>query len=167
MDRSDFIGAMRHVANSVSVVTTNGSAGRHGATVSAFCSVSADPPTALVCLHAKSRIADLVVKNREFNINILAQENRHFAERFAGMHDAAISDRFDGITVSDHTIPELPGATVLGCRVDQCLLSGSHRVVIGRVRSVTNGTKHPLTYLDGAYHQVMPLGHETVMERVQ
>ena len=150
---------MRNVANSVSVVTTNGKAGRHGATVSAFCSVSADPPTALVCLHGKSRIADLVVRNQKFNINILAQGTKHFADRFAGVHDFEISDRFDGIEVDrlSDAVPQLPGSTVLVCDVDQCIDSGSHKIVIGRVLSVTNGAKHPLTYLDGNYHQVTPL----------
>ena len=54
--REEFIEALRGVASSVSVVTTDGAAGRHGATVSAFCSVSADPPTLLVCLRGQSRI---------------------------------------------------------------------------------------------------------------
>ncbi|MEM7069557.1 MAG: flavin reductase family protein [Pseudomonadota bacterium] len=157
LDRAEFIGAMRNVANTVSVVTTNGDAGRHGATVSAFCSVSADPPTALVCLHGMSRIADLVQKNGNFNINILAEGTRHYADRFAGMHDGSISDRFEGIDTDPDAIPELPGATVLICEIDQCIPSGSHVIVIGKVRAVSNGDKHPLTYLDGAYHQVTPL----------
>lgn len=157
MDRTDFIGAMRNVANSVSVVTTDGIAGRHGATVSAFCSVSADPPTALVCLNSKSRIADLVVKNGTFNINILAQGSKHFAERFAGMHDAGITNRFEGIDTGESDMPELPGATILNCEIDQCIISGSHHIIIGKVKAVKNGTKQPLTYLDGAYHQVLPL----------
>lgn len=160
MDRTDFIGAMRHVANSVSVVTTNGEAGRHGATVSAFCSVSADPPTALVCLNARSRIADLVDKNGRFNINILPRGAKHFAERFAGLHDASISDRFEGIDIGGNDLPELPGATVLTCITDQCILSGSHHIVIGKVQAVLNGEKSPLTYLDGAYHQVSPINDD-------
>ena len=64
--RQDFINAMRTVASSVSVVTTDGPVGRHGATVSAFCSVSADPPTLLVCLNSGSRIARTVAENGQF-----------------------------------------------------------------------------------------------------
>ena len=56
--RTAFIHAMRGVAARVTVVTTNGKAGQRGATVSAFCSVSADPPTILVCLNKSSGIAD-------------------------------------------------------------------------------------------------------------
>ena len=45
VDRSLFIEAMRHVAQSVTVVTTQGDDGPTGATVSAFSSLSADPPS--------------------------------------------------------------------------------------------------------------------------
>ena len=56
LGRDNFLQAMRRVASSVTVVTTDGPHGRHGATVSAFCSVSADPPSVLICLRADSRI---------------------------------------------------------------------------------------------------------------
>ena len=70
VSRERFVGAMREVAASVTVVTTDGPCGRHGATVSAFSSVSADPPTVLVCLHADSRIAKAVemLKQPETNL---------------------------------------------------------------------------------------------------
>lgn len=58
LQRDDFIAAMRQIASTVAVVTTAGPGGKHGATVSSFCSVSADPPTMLVCLHGASRIAE-------------------------------------------------------------------------------------------------------------
>ncbi|MGC2033262.1 MAG: hypothetical protein WA642_24820 [Steroidobacteraceae bacterium] len=37
VERDDFNHAMRSVANSVAVVTTDGAAGCHGATVTVFC----------------------------------------------------------------------------------------------------------------------------------
>ena len=68
--RKSFISAMRRVASSVTVVTTDGPGGRHGATVSAFYSV-ADPPSALVCLKADSRIARSVsARNGVFCVNV-------------------------------------------------------------------------------------------------
>ncbi|TGV53477.1 flavin reductase, partial [Mesorhizobium sp. M2D.F.Ca.ET.160.01.1.1] len=42
--------AMSHFAGHVHVVTTDGPAGKRGATVIAACSVSDTPPTILVCL---------------------------------------------------------------------------------------------------------------------
>ena len=89
--RTAFIHAMRGVAASVTVVTTNGKAGQRGATVSAFCSVSADPPTILVCLNKSSGIADAVAENGLFNVNILRNDQAMIARRFAGNDDGQLS----------------------------------------------------------------------------
>ncbi len=150
IDRETFIAAMRRVASSVSVVTTDGPAGRHGTTVSAFCSVSADPPTVLVCLHGGSRIAALVGDNGIFRVNILPAEAAEIADRFAGKDDADVTDRFDGIAASGD-VPEITGATSLKCTVTQTVTEGSHLICFGRVTDVTLGQDIPLTYLAGQY----------------
>ena len=97
VSRDAFITTMRQVAASVAVVTTDGPAGRYGATVSTFCSVSADPPTVLICLSAERRIAKAVRDNQYFCVNLLSQNHIAIANRFAGMDDARVSDRFSGI----------------------------------------------------------------------
>ncbi|GEB48536.1 flavin reductase family protein [Streptomyces cacaoi] len=45
---------MGNAATGVTVVTTDGPHGRYGQTVSAMCSVSADPPALLVCVTVRS-----------------------------------------------------------------------------------------------------------------
>ena len=157
-NRAEFINAMRRVASSVTVVTTDGVAGRHGATVSAFSSVSADPPTVLVCLHAKSRIAAAVQGNGRFCVNVLPDHSDIIADRFAGVHDADTPDRFAGIICrgGKGKPPEIDGSTSFDCAVDNIVTAGSHLVVFGRVQSVGTGARDPLTYLDGAYHRVTP-----------
>lgn len=151
MNRETFIRALRFVANSVTVVTTNGEAGRHGATVSAFCSVSADPPTVLVCLNATSKIGELVAQNKVFNVNVLPEGSEAIAKRFAGAEDASFDDRFEGIAITDDAVPALVDATVFQCRLQQLEQSGSHLIAIGRVEATMGGGKPPLTYFDGAY----------------
>ena len=153
MARDDFIAAMRNVAHSVSVVTTDGTAGRHGATVSSFCSVSADPPQMLICLHDKSRIARLVRDNDRFCINVLPQELGNVADRFAGRDDAVVADRFDGVewNRSDAACPSINGAIAFHCHVDTGHVSGSHGVFVGNVKRVEGTFHRPLTYLDGSY----------------
>ena len=156
--RQTFIDAMRVVANSVTVVTSDGSAGRHGATVSAFSSVSADPPTILVCLRSQSRIAQAVMANGVFCVNVLPGSSEHIAERFAGRHDAHIANRFDGIrtTSAYGSAPAIEGATAFACIVEQVVTSGSHRIFIGLVCEVRRGGPEPLTYFDGRYHSILP-----------
>lgn len=155
--RDAFIGAMRRVATSVTVVTTDGPGGRHGATVSAFSSVSADPPTILVCLKSESRIARAVWANGTMCVNVLPQSSAHIAKRFAGHDDAVVGDRFDGI---DHRGPRgepptIDGATVFFCSLTQNIVAGSHVIMVGEVQNVRDGMTEPLAYLGGAFHRVV------------
>lgn len=157
--RNAFVRAMRTVASTVTVVTTDGPAGRQGATVSAFSSVSADPPMVLVCLNSNSRIAAAVAGNGCFHVNLLPQTHRHVADRFAGCHDSQVSDRFEGIDCfpMGGEAPAISGATVFCCDVRESLLAATHQVFFGTVDDVFHGGAKPLTYLDGAYHRTVPL----------
>lgn len=158
VSRTAFIRAMRTVASSVTVVTTSGPGGRHGATVSAFCSVSADPPSALVCLKADSRIAQSVAANGSFCVNVLPSARQDVAERFAGLHDDQVADRFDGIAWIPGLggAPLIRGSTAFSCELRQTVEFGTHLIFIGHVLEVWEGGPEPLAYLNGAYHRVVP-----------
>jgi flavin reductase (DIM6/NTAB) family NADH-FMN oxidoreductase RutF len=162
-NRAAFIEAMRMVASSVAVVTTDGDAGCHGATVNAFSSVSADPPTMLVCLRAQSKISQMVMQNGVFNLNVLSDGADYTASRFAGAHDAEIADRFDGIACDRNGVPSIDGATTFKCTVGQSMMSGSHQIYIGHVTAIDGGVDLPLTYMNGTFHSVVP--HQTSDEK--
>lgn len=168
VDASDFVRAMRHVASSVTVVTTQGPAGCHGATVSAFCSVSADPPQVLVCVRADSRIARTIRSNGCFCVNVLAGEASLIADRFAGRHDDRVGDRFDGIAIDAPSAagPVIDGSTAFACELESALPSGSHLICVGRVIQVKSGAKAPLAWMDGAYHRVIPRIESEVAQSV-
>ena len=156
--RDRFISAMREVASSVAIVTTDGAAGRHGATVTAFASVSADPPTVLVCLRSASRIAQLAEANGCFCLNVLPSDATDIADRFAGRDDERLSDRFAGIDFCGMPgqPPLIDGATAFSCRLDRLFRSGSHSILTGIVTGAQCAAVDPLTYRDGAYHRVVP-----------
>jgi len=150
-NRDDFISAMRTVAHSVTLVTTDGPAGLHGATVSAFCSVSADPPMVLVCLNEGSEIFRTVTANKTFSVTVLPEGSQHLADRFAGRQDHELSSRFEGLEVID-AVPQVKGATVFNCEIANSIPSGTHHVLLGRVVSCSRGDQNPLNYYDGNYH---------------
>lgn len=156
--RATFIAAMRGVACPITVVTTDGPGGRHGATVSAFASVSADPPTVLVCLMADSRIAGAVTANGAFCVNVLDDASAAIADRFAGRHDTLIENRFNDVPCdgAPGEAPRIARATSFGCRIVHKVQSGSHLVVLGGVLDVRAALENPLTYRNGAYHRVVP-----------
>ena len=55
--------AMACLGAAVSIVTTDGKAGRAGFTASAICSVTDDPPTLLVCINRSSSTYSNVTRN--------------------------------------------------------------------------------------------------------
>jgi len=157
VEREAFLAAMRQVAATVTVVTTEGTAGRAGATVSAFTSLSADPPSVLVCLRADSRIAQTVLENRAFCVNVLPEDAADVARAFAGPSPDDPADRFRGlgITPGAHG-PLLPRATSFSCALTEHVLHGTHAICIGAVRALAVAGERPLTYLSGDFHRVRP-----------
>jgi flavin reductase (DIM6/NTAB) family NADH-FMN oxidoreductase RutF len=156
--RDAFVRTMRRVANSVAVVATDGPGGCHGATVSAFSSVSADPPMILVCLRSGSRIAEAITANGNLCVNVLPQDRHDLANRFAGRDDHLVEDRFSGVDYfgDQGTAPEIDGATIFSGSVEQIVAAGSHSIFICQVLSAREGAAAPLAYLDGTYHCVVP-----------
>lgn len=145
--RADFIAAMRGVANSVTIVTTDGPAGRRGATVSAFASVSADPPMILVCLHAQSTIAAKVRENGIFCVNVLPEGASELAIRFSG----ATETPWENQDYDSTSAPRLPGATTFLARVASVTEQGSHVIVFGEVFEAASSGSRPLIYVDGGF----------------
>lgn len=154
--REGYIKAMRQIAGSVAVVTTDGPAGRLGATVTAHCSVSADPPTLLVCLRTASRICRAVETNGVFTLNIMPENAHAVARAFSGEFDDVRPDRFEGIELIERTglAPAIAGVVSFACRVQRTEGQESHTIVIGRVAATVADDQLPLTYLDGAYRGV-------------
>lgn len=157
LTRDAFIAAMRHVASTVTVVTTDGPAGRMGATVSAFSSLSADPPSVLVCLKSDSRIATAVRGNGVFCVNILPEDAVELAQCFAGAFDSTQPDRFGDLDVTmTEEGPILPRATAFSCSLNKAILHGSHAICVGDVTGISNAGEKPLTYMSGTFHVVQP-----------
>lgn len=157
MDRDSFICTMRAVASPVTIVCTNGPIGRHGATVSAMCSVSADPPSLLVCLNSRSSIARFVEENGAFSVNLVSEGQSVLARAFAGQRDALGQRTFATGSWSDGPLglPTLKGASaVFYCLVKRCYQHSSHRIVIGSVVEAVRSDDIPLTYYDGVFCQL-------------
>jgi len=148
---------MSHAACTVNVVTTDGSAGRHGVTVSAMVSVSADTPrpTLLVCIHHLSPVADALLENGVFCVNVLREDQAHISDTFAGRSGAHGSAKFGCTqwTTQLTGAPRVADALVaFDCRVTGSDRIGSHFVVLGSVEDIfVAGTGAPLIYANRAY----------------
>ena len=148
---------MSHAACTVNVVTTDGVAGRHGVTVSAMVSVSADTPqpTLLVCIHHRSAVAAAVLKNGVFCVNVLRDDQAHISDNFAGRSGVAAprSSTAPTWTTQVTGAPRVVDSLVaFDCRVTASERVGSHFVVFGSVQDIfVAGTGAPLIYANRAY----------------
>ena len=151
--REKFLSAMSNVANSVTVVTTDGPGGKHGATVSSFCSVSADPPTVLVCLNRSGPTHDAIAANGVYCVNVLPEGMKEIARVFAGQTGKDGAERFTGADWQQAAgnAPALFGVTALHCKVDEAVEATSHTIFIGTVTGIQDGDEPPLIYLNRKY----------------
>jgi flavin reductase (DIM6/NTAB) family NADH-FMN oxidoreductase RutF len=155
--RQQFLVGMSHAACTVNVVTTDGVAGRHGVTVSAMVSVSADTPqpTLLVCIHHLSPVAEAVLKNGVFCVNVLRDDQAHISDHFAGRSAVRGKAKFDCATWTTQVTgaPRVIDSLVaFDCRVTASERVGSHFVVFGSVQDIfVAGDGAPLIYANRAY----------------
>ena len=155
--RSKFLQGMGKVSCTVSVVTTDGVAGRAGLTVTAMTSVSADgnAPTLLVCVHHEAPATPLLLQNGCFCANVLASEQSNIANTFAGLTETADGDRFGCAQWQPMAsgAPRLEQALVaFDCKISSAERVGTHHIFIGEVQDVfIADEKQALLYGNRAY----------------
>jgi flavin reductase (DIM6/NTAB) family NADH-FMN oxidoreductase RutF len=148
----DFRKAMGSFAAGVTVVTVRHEQQLLGTTVSAFSSVSMDPPLVMVCLKRDSRTLAALGQARSFCVNILASDQGDLAYRFA---KSGADDRF-ALTVVEAGVgghPLLSGAVAaVECDLHAAHDGGDHEILVGRVlRVVVDDAKAPLVYVRGGF----------------
>jgi flavin reductase (DIM6/NTAB) family NADH-FMN oxidoreductase RutF len=155
IDAATFRHALGRFPSGVTVVTVRGDDGRDfGMTVSAFASLSLDPPLVLVCIGDDATIADAVAGAGRFAVSVLSEDQEALASRFAEPD----TDRFagmeflrglDGLALIDGAVAHLECSIVARHR------GGDHTVVVGEVnaaRAVEDG--RPLIYQRGEYQRL-------------
>lgn len=91
--RQAFFEIMASFPSGVAVITTIDAAGvPHGLTTTAVSSVSADPPTILVCVDLGSRTLAALRASRRFVVNFMGEGRSHLCLLFASKAD----DKFAG-----------------------------------------------------------------------
>lgn len=160
IDTDQFHDALSRLAGGVSIVTTAGSAGRCGLTVTSVTSVSDEPPIVLTCINHSARACDVLSTNGIFAVNVLGAHDEHLSNVFAGRTGCSHEERFDhaawSAPDSGTGAPLLDAARVcLDCKVVDRIDSGTHRVFFGQVTGVHLGDDSPaLLYMARRYHSL-------------
>lgn len=155
--------ALRGAARSVTIVSCQWHCEDLAATVIAFCEVSLEPPTIMVCVDRRSRLAEPLQMGTPFCVNLLADHQSAAAAVCGGqLRDI---DRFSigrWLRREQGQVPYLGDAqATLFCTAASALTWGTHAVILAKVDAVVSGAgTTPLLYADGRYHA---LGAERTM----
>lgn len=158
---ADFVAGMRRLAAGVSIVTTRCGEVTAGLTATAVCSLTAEPPRLLACIHREADAHALILKSRIFAINLLTLAHKDLAERFGGRTGCFGPARFTegawrrGVTGA----PLLADAAAsFDCRLVEAVPAGTHAIFIGEVEAVAFGPSAAvLVYEDRAYRRLIDL----------
>ena len=156
----DFRDVLRHFPSGATVVTIKpyGSDEVHGLTISAFASVSPDPPLILISIdHRASAYQLMETAGTTFAINILGHDQIELSNRFAWLKD---EDRFaegDWSTAVTGS-PILTDALAwMDCTIYSRFSVGSHTIYIGEVQAsgVPRPDVKPLVYWNRGYRKLV------------
>jgi flavin reductase (DIM6/NTAB) family NADH-FMN oxidoreductase RutF len=152
VDATVFRDTLARVPTPVTVVTSHIDRKPHGTTVSAFSSLSLDPPMILVSLDQSSDLLKIIQETGHFGVNVLAAGQQALATTFARKG----ADKFAGVAwYLDHGAPRLAGkGQWLVCRTDQLVTAGDHVIIIGLVVHADTHSFEPLLYRQRAFGTV-------------
>jgi flavin reductase (DIM6/NTAB) family NADH-FMN oxidoreductase RutF len=150
----EFRSVLGRFPSGVTVVTTkNGDGSDEGMTVSAFCSVSLEPPLVLICIEKNASAHKALTTASGFVINILAATQEQIARRFSIVD----IDRFEGVGYSRSQSGFALLDDVLG--IIECARfamhdAGDHTIIVGEVEAARAQSGTPLLYYRGGYAQL-------------
>ncbi|MBA3854524.1 MAG: flavin reductase [Gemmatimonas sp.] len=154
LDPTTFRASLARFASGVTIVTARDRDGHdYGMTVSAFSSLSLNPPMILVCIDNGASVAPVLEHCDFFGVNILAEGQQELSRRFAERE----IDRFEGVEiVRGETGVALLGGTLasLECAVTARHPAGDHTILVAEVRAAELREGNPLLYYRGAYRRL-------------
>ena len=149
----DFRDVLRHFPAGVTLVTVKAGDEVYGLTVSAFASVSPQPPLIMVCIDHRGYSHDLLERSDAvFAVNFLREDQVELSNRFAFTKE----DRFaaGNWTTAKTGAPVLADAIAwLDCTVYSRHTAGTHTIYIGAVQAsqVIAPDGKPLLYWNRDY----------------
>lgn len=147
--------AMRELAAGVTIIAAGSGEHRRGLTATAVCSVSAEPPTLLVCINRATDGHAAISLGGAFSVNIIGPEHRALADRFAGRNGIHGMERFaegrwDTLATGAPVLTD--ALAVFDCRLVHAVDWTTHTVFLGTVVATRISAERPaLVYRAGSF----------------
>jgi flavin reductase (DIM6/NTAB) family NADH-FMN oxidoreductase RutF len=154
--------AMRRFASTVSIISCASEGIRYGMSATAVTSLSADPPSIIVCINKTATTHRILSRGGRFCVNVLRSGHSGLSRAFSGKFRG--EERFlqGSWRETEDGLPFLDDAQVnLFCEVDRITDYATHAIFIARVyRVVVQENVDPLLYQDGKYAMARPVADE-------
>src|SRR5438067_3386777 len=151
IDADTFRATLGRFASGVTIVTGRDAAGHdHGMTVSAFCSLSLDPPMVLFCVDHAASMHGLLLSHPPLGVSVLSSSQEAISRRFAD-EDA---DRFDALSLSraaNGAVLLEDALAHLECSITGHHEGGDHTIFFAAVDRAMPRDGRPLLYYRGGY----------------
>ncbi|MDD1139207.1 flavin reductase [Pseudomonas sp. TNT2022 ID233] len=158
VDSTEFRNAMAMLGSAVTIVTTDGPAGRFGFTASAVCSVTDSPPTLLVCVNRSSSNHEHFKTNGVLCVNVLTGDHQSTSGAFAN-RQLSMQERFSGVNCQTLKTgsPVIEEALVsLDCRVSKVDEVGTHSIFYCEILELQQHSEatEGLVYFNRSYYRL-------------
>lgn len=154
--RELFRDAFRRWATTVVIVTYRDAAGLPaGMTATSMSSLSAEPPSLLVCINRETRAHPAIIRRRTFGVDLLSVVQRPIASHCSARgRDKVLRDSWLAPDAERDGPPRLIASLAhLDCTLDRSYEVFSHTIIVGLIDAVWINPIEapPLLYHGGAY----------------
>jgi len=149
-----FRDAMASFPSGVTLVTTSDERGRWwGFTASSFCSLSADPPLALVCLAKSAQCHPVFRSASSWVVQVVPDHHAELARRFATRGADKFSHGAFRAGRDGHPVLE-DACVVLECERFAAYEGGDHTILVGEVSDCRIRDASPILYFQRSFHSL-------------
>ncbi len=148
---------MALLSAAVNIITTDGIGGRAGFTATAVCSVTAQPPTLLVCLNRTSSAYKAVRANGVLCVNILKSHHEDIGRLFGGktpIEERFAAGRWSALSTGAPALDD--GLVSFDCKISDVASAGTHEILICEIVAIRQNDvlDEPLIYFDRNYRRL-------------
>lgn len=135
MEADDFRAAMQRFAASATAITTVDNGVFAGLMATAVCSLSAEPPSLVVCVNRDATAHDAIVRSGILGVSLIPENAEQLAMHFAQAKGAARFERGNWAPLETGAPILLDAPVAFDCRISQIYDGYSHSIIVADIQA--------------------------------